>query len=73
MTRKSPVRNLDKFSASPVGDKAEFSKAFTAVQKAYPGIELGYIGFAKGEHFFQLTGDPVAYVVPASRGWSPRC
>ena len=71
MTCKPFADDLDKGAASPVGDKAEFKAAFDAVRRAYPDVELAYVGTDGREHFFQKWRDPMAYVVPVSEGWIP--
>lgn len=71
MTRKPFADDLGKVAASPVGDKTEFEAAFDAVRRAYPEVELTYVGTNGSEHFFQKWGDPTAYVVPVSTGWLP--
>jgi hypothetical protein len=63
------TKRLDKFAASPVGDKAEFKAAFVAAKAKYPGIVLGYIGTDGKNHFFQESGSPQEYKVPVSEGW----
>jgi hypothetical protein len=61
---------LDKFSASPVGDRDEFDSAFAAIGKLYPRVDLGYIGTDGHQHYFQKWGDPVSYAVPVTNGWT---
>jgi hypothetical protein len=70
--RKLPPRWLDKFSASPVGDRAEYRAAFAAAKATYPDVELGYIGTDGAAHYFQKLGEPLAYLVPVSDGWKPK-
>ena len=69
MTGKT--RRLDKFAASPVGDKVEFVKLFEAARAKWPALKLGYIGTDGERHFFQVMGDQTEYSVPVSRGWKP--
>jgi hypothetical protein len=69
--RKLPPPRLDKFSASPTSDKAEFKAAFEAAHTAYPDVKLGYIGTDGKHHYFQEAGEPLAYLVPVSNGWRP--
>jgi hypothetical protein len=64
--RKLAPKNLDKFAASPVGDKIEFKRAFDLAKETYPNVALGYIGTDGKEHFFEERGERLAYVVPAS-------
>jgi hypothetical protein len=68
MRIKAPF-NLDKFAASPVGDRNEFAKAFRAIRGVYPSIDLTYIGTDGRYHYFQKWGDPVSYAVPVTSGW----
>lgn len=39
-----------------------FTKAFADILALYPDLKLGYVGTKDGVHYFQLHGDPVAYV-----------
>jgi hypothetical protein len=64
-------KNLDKFAASPIGDPHEFESAFAAITQLYPNLELGYVGTDGQYHYFQRWGDPVAYAVRVTHGWSP--
>jgi hypothetical protein len=75
ITRKPFADDLNKGTASPVGDKTESTAAFDAVGRVYPDVELTYVGANGREHFFQRWGDPTAYVVPVSTGWvlTPSC
>ena len=68
--KKTPKTYLDKFAASPVGDKVEFKAAFAAATAAYPGVELGYIGTDGISHYFQKSGSPQEYKVPVTAGWT---
>lgn len=69
MTKRT--KSLDKFSASPVGDKCEFASLFAVAKAKYPGVALGYIGTDGINHFFQESGKPTEYSVPVSKGWKP--
>jgi hypothetical protein len=69
--RKQTPRHLDKFAASPVGDKKEFERAYAAIQRAHPELNLGYVGTDGKLHYFQVRDDPIAYTVPVSAGWTP--
>ena len=69
MRIKAPP-GLDNISASPVGDRDEFERAFAAIGKLYPGTDLGYIGTDGSYHYFRKWGDPVSYAVPVTNGWT---
>jgi len=65
------MNELDKFSASPVGDRVEFKKLFELAKEKYPELELEYIGYRDGKHYLQLWGDPTEFWVPSSESWKP--
>ena len=62
-------KHLDKFSASPVGDKAEFRAAFDAIQSKHPDKEIEYIGTDGALHYFQERGNATPFTVAVSDGW----
>jgi hypothetical protein len=63
--RKLPPKHLDKFSVSPVADKAEFARAWQAIR--FVDKELDYIGNDGELHYFQERGVAQAYCVPIQR------
>lgn len=64
-------KTLDKFSASPVGDREEFFRIMGEKKFAFPGVDLTYVGYADGNHFFQEWGNKEPFVVSAN-GWTPK-
>jgi hypothetical protein len=64
-----PPDNLDKFTASPMGDKEEFKTAWERTKALYPNVTLTYIGTDGFNHYFQEHGVELAYVVPVSKNW----
>lgn len=71
MNRRHAPRNLDLVAASPIGDVMEFAAAFLAIRRAAPTRVLTYVGTDGRAHYFRAPGDPMAYTLPVSPGWTP--